>query len=474
MASVCVIGGGPAGSSFATRMASLGHDVVLVERSAFPRRHLGESLTPGVLKLLDATGARGAVEAAAFPRAREVEVRWDDGERLRADPRAEGMLVDRGAFDSLLLARARDAGVDVIQPATMSACRREARGWSVELRGEAGATVLRCDFLADARGRAGGARGARRRTAPRTLAVHGYWRGAPPGIRPRIEAGADAWFWRVPLPDGSCNILAFVDAMAFRAAAASGIEARFAALLARARLMDGWNGARADGPVAAIDATPHLDDDPVQADAIRLGDAALAIDPISSSGVQKAIQGALAGAIVANTLLRRPGDGAAAIAFYRDMLSSASRRHARWTAGHYATVARDVHDAFWQERADAIPGDADEAPGAPGRALAPAEFGAARLVASPDLRIVEQPCLDADFVVARRAIAHPGLDGPVAYLGEQELAPLLDGLPAGLTAFELARAWQARLPPRAGLAAAAWMVERGLLLREDEARGARA
>ena len=57
--------------------------------------------------------------------------------------------------------------------------------------------------------------------------------------------------------------------------------------------------------------------------------------------------------------------------------------------------------------------------------------------------------------------------------GGEELAPLLDGLPAGLTAFELARAWQARLPPRAGLATAAWMVERGLLLREDEARGAR-
>jgi flavin-dependent dehydrogenase len=472
MASVCVIGGGPAGSSFATRMATLGHDVTLVERSAFPRRHLGESLTPGVLKLLEATGARDAVEAAGFPRAHAVEVRWDEGERLREDPRAEGMLVDRGTFDALLLARARDAGVAVIQPATLSACRREARGWSVELRGATGAAAFRCDFLADARGRAGGARGARRRTAPRTLAVHGYWRGAPPGIRPRIEAGADAWFWRVPLPDGTCNILAFVDAMAFREAAPAGLEARFAALLARSRLMEGWDGARADGPVAAIDATPHLDDDPVQADAIRLGDAALAIDPISSSGVQKAIQGALAGAVVANTLLRRPGDGGAAIAFYRDMLAGASRRHARWTSGHYASVARGGFDAFWRARAAGAE-DADEAPGAQGRALAPAEFGAARLVASPDLRIVEQPCLDADFVVARRAIAHPGLDGPVAYLGEQELAPLLDGLPAGLTAFELARAWQARLPPRAGLATAAWMVERGLLLREDEARGAR-
>jgi flavin-dependent dehydrogenase len=472
MARVCVIGGGPAGSSFAARMARLGHELVLVERSAFPRRHLGESLTPGVLPLLEATGARDVVEAAGFPRSRAVEVSWDQGERLREDPRAEGMLVDRGIFDALLLDRARADGVRVLQPASLAACRREGPGWTLDIDAHGCRTTIACDFLADARGRAGGARGARRRTAPRMLAVHGYWRGAPADMRPRIEAGEDAWFWRVPLPDGSCNILAFVDATAFRAKAQRGLDARFASLLEGSGLMAGWRGARADGPVAAVDATPHLDADPVRPDAIRLGDAALAIDPVSSSGVQKAIQGALAGAIVANTLLRRPGDADAAIAFYRDMLAGASRRHARWTAGHYAAVARGRRDAFWGARAAAA--EADEAPRVPGRALAPAEFGSARLVASPDLRVVEQPCLDADYVVARRALAHPGLDGPVAYLGGQEVAPLLDDMAPGLTALELARAWQGRIAPRAGLATAAWMVERGLLLREDEARGAHA
>ena len=43
MAEVCVIGAGPAGSIFATRMAQLGHQVHLIERQRFPRAHLGES-----------------------------------------------------------------------------------------------------------------------------------------------------------------------------------------------------------------------------------------------------------------------------------------------------------------------------------------------------------------------------------------------------------------------------------------------
>ena len=469
MATTCVIGGGPAGSCFAARMARLGHEVVLLERQPFPRRHLGESLSAGVLPLLEATGARAIVEAAGFAPPRSIEVAWDEGERLREDPGAAGLLVDRGGFDALLLEHARREGVRVLQPATLSACRRTARGWILEVLADGRATTLACDFLADARGRAGGPRGARRRTAPRTLAIHGYWRDAPPDTRPRIEAGEDAWFWRVPLPDGSCNLIAFVDAAASRGTGPAGLAARLEALLARARLMAGWSGARRDGPVAAADATPHLDEDPVQADAIRLGDAALAIDPIASSGVQKAIQGVLAGAIVANTLLRRPGDASAAVSFYRGTLAEASRRHAGWAARHYAAIARRGGGAFWAARGSGAP--AVEEPRAIGRPLAPEEFRQARLLASPALRVVEQPCLDAEFVVTRRALSHPGLDGPVAYLGGHEVAPLLEGLPQGLTAFELAHAWQGRMPPRAGLAAAAWLVERGVLLRADEARG---
>jgi flavin-dependent dehydrogenase len=38
---VCVIGGGPAGSTLARRLALLGHEVCLVEWLAFPRWHIG-------------------------------------------------------------------------------------------------------------------------------------------------------------------------------------------------------------------------------------------------------------------------------------------------------------------------------------------------------------------------------------------------------------------------------------------------
>jgi len=38
---IIVIGGGPAGSTAATRLAGAGHDVLLLEKAKFPREHVG-------------------------------------------------------------------------------------------------------------------------------------------------------------------------------------------------------------------------------------------------------------------------------------------------------------------------------------------------------------------------------------------------------------------------------------------------
>jgi len=390
MARVCVIGGGPAGSSFATRMARLGHEVVLVERSAFPRRHLGESLTPGVLPLLEATGARDAVEAAGFPRPREVEVRWNEGERLREDPRAAGMLVDRGVFDALLLDRARADGVRVLQPASLAACRREGPGWILDVDADGCRTTIACEFLADARARAGGARGARRRTGPSRRSTPR--RISTPTRSRRTRSG---WAMRrsrsTRSPRAACRRRSRA-----RSPAPSSPTRSCAAPTTRRRR---------SRSTATCSPRPR--------DATRAGPPDTTPPSPEGSATRS---GAHAPAPAPRT-------------------TCPARRPARWTR------RRSGARGSWRH---------------------------------PNLRVVEQPCLDADFVVARRAVAHPGLDGPVAYLGGQEVAPLLDDMAPGLTALELARAWQGRMPPRAGLATAAWMVERGLLLREDEAGGARA
>jgi flavin-dependent dehydrogenase len=461
-ADVVVVGGGPAGSVFATRMVQLGFDVCLIERSRFPRPRLGESLSPGVLPMLASIGSAAVIEAARFPRVRSVSVRWDGDEVMRDDPREQGMLVDRGAFDAALLAKAREIGAQVLHPAVLRAHVATPDEWQLSVDAPSGPVEIHAAFLADASGRAARLGGTRRAMGPRTIAVHGYWAG--PGLpqRPRIEAGAREWFWGVPIPDGSYNTLVFVDGERFRAEPAESLDDRLVSLLRGSALHDDVRGARLRAPARAADATPYVDEECVSARWIRVGDAGLALDPLSSSGVQKAIQSALSGAIVANTLLRRPEASDGALRFYRDSLHNAAERHQAWARAHYASAAASRPDAFWTDRAGATaPAALDSAPGMVSSSITIGDDVPLQL--SPVSRWEELPCLGPQYVEMRTALRHPRLDGPVAYVGGQELAPLLRDVRPGLTSRQLAHLWSGRVPPGAGLSIVRWLAGHGVL-----------
>ena len=467
MAEVCVVGAGPAGCVFAARMAQLGHQVRLIEQERFPRSRLGESLSPGVVPLLKAAKLEGSLDAQRVTRVRNVWVDWADGPRLREDPREQGLIVDRGAFDLGLIESARAFGLVVRQPARLLDRRREGGRWRLTIGVDGRTETLDADFLAEAGGR-GAASGRRRmQTGTPTLAVFAYWRAARLPPTPRIEAGEDGWFWGVPLPNGTYNTLAFVDPKAF-GAAPEALTPRFLDALARSRLMEDCREAERVGPVQAVDATPFLADDVVDAHSIRLGDAALAIDPISSSGVQKAIQSALSGAIVANTLVRRPEAGDLAMGFYRAQLSDASERHRRWAADHYGTAAASRGGRFWVERS--VRREA-EAPSPPLEPIDAGAMAAVSVVLSPEAAFIDTPCLEGDFVGVAPALRHPGLESPVAYLAGRALAPLLRNLPKGRTPLQLARGWSSQMPLESGLAIAGWLVSHGVLVRANGGGG---
>ncbi|WP_421696454.1 flavin-dependent monooxygenase QhpG [Aestuariivirga sp.] len=454
MPSVLVIGGGPAGASFAARMAEFGAEVTLVERLAFPRPRLGESLTPGVRDLLKATGAWPMVEREAFPTARDVHVLWEDDTVVRMKPGAEGLLVDRGRFDQLLLSHAIRQGVRVLQPATLVSQTASDHGWDVLVAHGGGQELIRTDLIADARGRSGQAGARRRAMGARTLAVYAEWQSANLPQHATVAAGARGWFWGIPLPGGRYTAQAFVSPATLHDMGEDGLEDRYRRLIESSPLLNGLQGAKAMGKVCATDATPFLVEEPVTPRSIRLGDAALALDPISSSGVQRAVQTALSGAIVANTLLRRRDLVGAAQDFYRNSLSAAAARHAAWAGTHYAAAARSRPDPFWSARAGS----------APPAAGPEASLGLDHEVRlSPAARLVDVPCLGRAFVEMRSSLVHPALDEPVAFLAHQPLAPLISGITQGSIA-ALARNWSRHMPAATAVSIALWLSRKGVLV----------
>ena len=64
--SILVIGGGPLGAAAAAILARQGHDVTLLEKTVFPRYHIGDSLLPSLYEFLKILNVANAVKAASF------------------------------------------------------------------------------------------------------------------------------------------------------------------------------------------------------------------------------------------------------------------------------------------------------------------------------------------------------------------------------------------------------------------------
>ncbi|HEX8394595.1 MAG TPA: NAD(P)/FAD-dependent oxidoreductase [Longimicrobium sp.] len=123
-----VVGGGPAGSATAARLASAGFAVLLLDRAAFPRRKpCGECVNPAGVAALHRLGALDRVLAADPARLDGWRIAAADGRaflgRFPAD--VHGLGIGREVLDTLLIEHARDAGVEVRTGLKVADLRRE-------------------------------------------------------------------------------------------------------------------------------------------------------------------------------------------------------------------------------------------------------------------------------------------------------------------------------------------------------------
>ncbi|MFX0107061.1 MAG: NAD(P)/FAD-dependent oxidoreductase [Candidatus Hodarchaeota archaeon] len=133
MHDLIVVGGGPAGSTCARRAAQAGLDVLLLEKTRFPRYKLcGGALTQRVLETLD------------FDLGPAVEREVGGGKVFSSLGRClsiafesfTGYLVKRSRFDQLLLDKAKEAGATVIEETQAVAIEQIQRGIRVLTHGD--------------------------------------------------------------------------------------------------------------------------------------------------------------------------------------------------------------------------------------------------------------------------------------------------------------------------------------------------
>lgn len=152
-ADVLIVGMGPAGATCARLLASLGLEVIGIEREEFPRRKpCGGCVTGRALSFLGGE-ARGALERS-YTRAVLVGKNGEEISLASGKPIAYG--VKRETFDHLLLESAKRAGARVRSPER--AMRFAVDGGEVRLETDRGR--YRARYLVGADGAGGSYRGA--------------------------------------------------------------------------------------------------------------------------------------------------------------------------------------------------------------------------------------------------------------------------------------------------------------------------
>jgi flavin-dependent dehydrogenase len=446
---IVVVGGGPAGSAAAIRLAALGHDVCLIERLAFPRHHVGEGLSPGVRRQLEFLGVDAG--EAAFLRTPEARVRWGTERGVSRPSHPDAATVDRGQFDQVLLRAAERSGVRVVQPAAARRVVRSASGWTVECD----TILIRAAFLIDAAGRAGCLPRRRVKTGPSTVAVYGYWQGAGLPEVPHIEAAPRHWLWCSPVPGGRFNVMVFMDAMDLKRRGPS-LATGYRELIARSRIFSRMRQATLASRVYACDATCYRDALAAGDGYLKVGEASFAIDPLSSTGVQKAIQTGLVASIVAHTALLRPPAAGLARQFYLEDQRHACAQHALWSTHSYAENTRHADQEFWSRRAAAVaPKNAEV------RLLRWSQSARVRLSRRVSVRMT--PCIVGDFVESRLAVVHPSLDRPVAFVAETDLSQILGQIRPGAAMREVEQDLARRLPPETAVRLLHWLAQHDIV-----------
>jgi flavin-dependent dehydrogenase len=464
---VCIVGGGPAGSITALRLALLGHRVCLFERRTFPRQQVGESLTRGIYPILDALNLRQLLLHGALS-SRDFRVLWSrpQADLLTADPMQGWLLVDRSNFDALLLRAAASTGVCILQPATVRAVSRGSWGWQITAVAGEHSWPLEAAYLVDSAGRSGFLHAKREYVSPRTIAICGYlWRQSGRGQDILVEALPDCWCWGAPVPGGKFSAMVFMDA--------DGI-----ATVRRERLLEFWRSRLAAtelfasvsqwalaGPLLARDATSYFAIEPMTAVFARVGEANYALDPLSSTGVEKAAQSATVAATAIHTMLEQPSRGDLCLRFYHDRQQETISAHRAWTAGFYGSVARYAEMPFWRTRSKLprLTGPEPTTSAAP-PAPAAAPFTSHILVRPSDRnRLVEEPCVIDDQICLHAAVTHPNLNRPIAFLHDVALWPLLQMANTSTDVNSLIGRWSAHVPPQKARQIVQWLLDRQML-----------
>lgn len=338
---IAILGAGPAGAAVAMGLLRLGYDVQVI--SDWRRFNAVEGTSDRVLQALRGAGLRRASEAA-IPAANR-QVYWAGQYSVRN----REWLLDRYTFDRALRDDLQQAGLTVIEQRVLQVVQDDnASAVAVKLEG---GEQLEADFVVDARGRQAPQSGDAAR-GPETLSLLCRWQGPEAPATSAVESLDSGWCWLARLANGDHYWQWTLDARHASMPPKAELAAWCAEQRARTHLAGEFFTVDpgADVELRARSSTCTLAADLCSHTGIRVGDAAMAADPLSGNGIFQSLSSALQAPAVINTLLQYPADAALAQGFHQRRVTELFYRFARLGRDFYRQRLATPEQGFWWDR----------------------------------------------------------------------------------------------------------------------------
>jgi flavin-dependent dehydrogenase len=324
---VLVVGGGPAGSTTATFLQRRGYRVIQLEKDRHPRFHIGESLLPCNLPIMEELGVLEKARALGVVK-HGADFESGDGYRTFHFRRALGgspphaFQVKREEFDRMLFQHAQENGVDAREGVKVDSVEIGGIGDVVARAHDADGTerTFRARYLVDASGRdtlLGNAMKIKRKNDKhQSAAIFAHFRGVE--YRPGEDAGnisiynfEHGWCWFIPLREGvmSVGCVCFPEYLRTR----RGRNEEF--LMHTLETMpDAWKRMANAEMISGVRVTGNYSyscERMAGPGWVMVGDAFAFVDPVFSSGVYLAMHSGRNAAALVDAALKEPAREAA-------------------------------------------------------------------------------------------------------------------------------------------------------------------
>ena len=261
-------------------------------------------------------------------------------------------VVERRRFDAVLRQETNTMGVAVI-PGLVRKTMWNGDSWSVLVCSqEVKKYEFYCKFIIEARGR-------RAPTAPKgltqgpvTTALRSYWlHHGNVCAMTGVTSFADGWAWYAAGNSGRATLQLIVSGEKGGIPGSQVLGSHYDKVVRAIPEARQWlAGATRYGKVSARSASARLASSIIDERQARVGDAAMAIDPLSGHGIYEALTSARALAPVVNTILCKPARIKQAVNFYHDRMQDRFKQICRVGRDFYAEEQRWSNSRFWEAR----------------------------------------------------------------------------------------------------------------------------